>query len=339
MRSLFSIFAVVVTLGIPSGAISQNPAAPPPLRGAMVDLGGHRLHFDCVGAGRPTIVVENGFDEFSFDWNVVQTDLAKTHRVCTYDRAGYAWSDAGPKPRTFAQINLELHDALRALGERPPYILIGHAFGAPIVRNYAITYPSEVAGIVFVDGVSEDQRFEMWHKAVLMRDGANGKTVPDARESIVPDDKVEVATYYRPSKATTVDPPFDQLPPDIQKLHFWAQSQRSLAAAEENEREWSPEYFARWHSDPSLARLGAIPLIVLTREQGGFHDLDISAAQQESERKQTQRVLATLSSRGEQKIIHSGESAQIDNPDAIVDAVRDVSQQTRFSVHSAGHND
>jgi pimeloyl-ACP methyl ester carboxylesterase len=45
---------------------------------------------------------------------------------------------------------------------RGPFVLVGHAFGGPIVRNYAKIHPNEVADIVFVDAVSEDQRFEMW---------------------------------------------------------------------------------------------------------------------------------------------------------------------------------
>jgi pimeloyl-ACP methyl ester carboxylesterase len=80
----------------------------------------------------------------------------------------------GPAPRTFDQINLELHDAMAKLGEHGPFVLVGHSFGGPIVRNFARLYPDQVAGIVFLDAVSEDQRFEMWHKAVLMRDGAKG---------------------------------------------------------------------------------------------------------------------------------------------------------------------
>jgi pimeloyl-ACP methyl ester carboxylesterase len=293
----------------------------------MIDVGGYQLHFDCLGEGSPTVIIENDSGEFSFDWIAVQTAVAKTHRVCTYDRAGYAWSDPGPKPRTFAQINLELHNALHALNEHPPYILIGHGFGAPIIRNYALTYSSQVMALVFVDGISEDQRFEMWHRAVLMREGAKGRLIPSPRETIAADDKLEVATFYRPSKATAVEEPFNQLPVELQRLHLWAQSQRSLAAAEENEREWSPEYFARWHADPSTGKLGSIPLIVLTRDEGGFHDLDISAAQQESERRQTQRALASLSSRSEQRTIHAKENAEIDAPLAIVEAVLRVSEE------------
>jgi hypothetical protein len=54
------------------------------------------------------VVVENCLGDFSFDWVLVQARVSRFTRICTYDRAGYAWSDPGPKPRTFAQINLEL---------------------------------------------------------------------------------------------------------------------------------------------------------------------------------------------------------------------------------------
>jgi pimeloyl-ACP methyl ester carboxylesterase len=298
----------------------------------MVDLGGHRLHIDCIGKGKPTVILENGFEEFSFDWILVQTKVAKFTMVCAYDRAGYAWSDPGPKPRTFVQMNLELRDALAKLGEHGPFVLVGHLFGGPVVRNFATTYPSDVAGMVFVDAVSEDQRFEMWHKAVLMRDGAKGKTVPPPHEDFLPSDKPDTPTYYKAPQVGTVEPPFDRLPPGIQKLHLWAQSQRALASAEENERAWSPEYFARWHANPESSTLGPIPLVVLTRAQGGFRDdLDIPAAQQEAERKQNQARLAALSKNCDQRIVASGEDMQVEAPDAVVQAIQDVMEAARKS--------
>lgn len=148
------------------------PAVPP---GALVELGGHRLHVNCKGKGAPTVVVENGFDEFSFDWTAVQEKLAPSTRICTYDRAGYAWSDPGPVPRTFDQMKPELHDALEKRGENGPFVLVGHAFGGPVARNFALAYPADVAGMVFVDAVSEDDRFEMWHRAVLNARRREGK--------------------------------------------------------------------------------------------------------------------------------------------------------------------
>jgi pimeloyl-ACP methyl ester carboxylesterase len=292
--------------------------------GKMVDLGGHSLHFDCRGSGAPTVVVESGFDEFSFDWAQVQSEVAKFTRVCTYDRAGYAWSDSGPAPRTFAQINLELHDALAKLGERGPFVLVGHAFGGPIVRNFAMTYPKDVAAIVFVEAVSEDQRFGMWNKAVLMRDGAKGNAIPAPHMEILPSDKLPDSPYFSATRVSKIAAPFDRLPQELQTLHVWAQSQRLLAATEENERTWSPEYFAKWQAHPETATLGSIPLIVLTRQDGGVRDLDISAAQQESERKVNQSRLAALSTRSEQRMVASGEDMQLESPDAVVQAIRDA---------------
>jgi pimeloyl-ACP methyl ester carboxylesterase len=162
-------FSLAIVALSASTGMSQSASAPHPvLHGQLVNLNGHRLHIDCAGKGSPTVILEGGFEEFSFDWTLVQSKVSTFTRVCSYDRAGYAWSDSGPKPTTSAQINLELHEALTKLDERGPFILVGHSFGGPIVRNFATTYPSEVAGIVFVDAVSEEQRFEMWNRAVLM---------------------------------------------------------------------------------------------------------------------------------------------------------------------------
>ncbi len=126
----------------------------------MVDLGGHRLHVDCTGKGGPTVVVENGLGDFSFDWILVQQRVARFTRICTYDRAGYAWSDPGPLPRTFAQINMELRDALRRLGEHGPYRcwLPATPYGGPAMRNFATVYASDVVGVVFVDAAFEGMR-------------------------------------------------------------------------------------------------------------------------------------------------------------------------------------
>ena len=93
----FSGFLLAICLG----AMAQSGSAPAPT-GKLVELGGHRLHVNCSGKGSPTVVIENGLGDFSFDWILVQTRVAKFTRICAYDRAGYAWSDPGPKPRTFA---------------------------------------------------------------------------------------------------------------------------------------------------------------------------------------------------------------------------------------------
>ncbi|RPJ49774.1 MAG: hypothetical protein EHM21_06320, partial [Chloroflexi bacterium] len=78
-------------------------AYPPP--GQRVDVGGHRLHIHCTGAGSPTVVIDAGLGDWSTGWGFVQPEVAKTTRVCTYDRAGWAWSDPGPLPRDAAQFS------------------------------------------------------------------------------------------------------------------------------------------------------------------------------------------------------------------------------------------
>src|ERR1700730_10920245 len=151
------VVAAGISICIAAGAAEAAPKPP----GKLVDLGGHKLHVNCTGKGNPTVVVENGLGDFSFGWILVQSKVATFTRICTYDRAGYAWSDPGPKPRTYAQLNLELHDALAKLDERGPLILVGHSFGGGVVRNYAAAYPGDVAGMVLVDIVHEDQRIPM----------------------------------------------------------------------------------------------------------------------------------------------------------------------------------
>src|SRR5690349_5687909 len=129
---LFS--ACVWFAALTAGGVAQRPPAP----GKLVDLGGYRVHLNCSGSGPKTVVVESGFDEVSSDWKLVQDRVAKFARVCTYDRAGYGWSDPGPMPRTLAQTNLDLRRLLQKAGERGPFVLVGHSFGGVVARQFAL---------------------------------------------------------------------------------------------------------------------------------------------------------------------------------------------------------
>ena len=81
----------------------------------------------------------------------VQPEVAKTTRICTYDRAGMGWSEASPQPRTAREYAKELHTLLAKANERGPYVLVGHSMGGFTVIVYAHDYPAEVAGLVLVD--------------------------------------------------------------------------------------------------------------------------------------------------------------------------------------------
>jgi pimeloyl-ACP methyl ester carboxylesterase len=128
---------------------------PPP--GVLLDVGGHRLHLRCVGAGEPVTVLEGGADFFSADWIWVQSSVASVTRVCAYDRAGSGFSEPGPRPRDGARVAGELHALLRAAGEPGPYVLAGHSVGGLYARVFAAAYPAEVAGVVLIDPGHPDQ--------------------------------------------------------------------------------------------------------------------------------------------------------------------------------------
>jgi pimeloyl-ACP methyl ester carboxylesterase len=134
----------------------------------------------------------------------------------------------------------------------------------------------------------------------------------------------------RAAEPVGIEPPYDRLPLAEQRLHAWAAAQPSVETAENSQREWSAEYFARWDARSQKGELGALPLIVLTRERGGYSDnLDMPAVDLERNRLDAQQSLAALSSRGRQRMIPSGHSMHLEAPDAVAQAIRDVAQMAR----------
>jgi pimeloyl-ACP methyl ester carboxylesterase len=158
-------FAGIVLVLLVAGTITESvlesreeEAYPAP--GRLIDLGDHRLHIHCEGpAGvSPTVVLEAGGTAFSTTWALIQSQAAKSARVCSYDRAGLGWSESGHQPRNAETAARELHALLLAAGEAGPYLLAGHSYGAIIIRKYFEVYPDDVTGMVFVDPSFPRQR-------------------------------------------------------------------------------------------------------------------------------------------------------------------------------------
>jgi len=120
-------------------------------RGRLVDAGGFKLHLHCTGAGSPHVILDAGLGDPYLVWEEIQSQLEKNTRVCSYDRAGTGWSEAGPRPRTFQRSAEELHTALKNADETGPYVLVGHSAGANSARLFAARYPDETAGLVLID--------------------------------------------------------------------------------------------------------------------------------------------------------------------------------------------
>ena len=136
---------------------AEEVLRPYSMPGRLVNIGTHRLHIHCTGEGTPAVIIDSGLGGVSLEWKIVQAGMAKYVRVCSYDRAGYGWSDPGPEPRTTQQITKELHALLINADIPPPYILVGHSFGGYNIRYFASTYPQNVAGLVLVDASHPDQ--------------------------------------------------------------------------------------------------------------------------------------------------------------------------------------
>ena len=128
----------------------RSDARTRPAPGVILEVDGVRLHANCTGSGSPTVVLESGLGDSSLVWAEVQHRLAARHRVCSYDRAGIAWSAAGAEWDW--QIGMrQLRGLLAAAGERPPYVLVGHSSGVNYMRLYALSHPEEVAGLVLIE--------------------------------------------------------------------------------------------------------------------------------------------------------------------------------------------
>jgi pimeloyl-ACP methyl ester carboxylesterase len=130
---------------------SNNPPA-----GRLVNSKGRRTHIYCLGSGAPSVIFISGLGETYASWSKVQSEVARTTKACSYDRAGLGWSDPSQGPRDVSQMADELHDLLVASDLLPPYVVVGHSLGGGVARVFAAKYPQEVAGLIFVDAVTPD---------------------------------------------------------------------------------------------------------------------------------------------------------------------------------------
>jgi hypothetical protein len=108
-------------------------------------------------------------------------------------------------------------------------------------------------------------------------------------------------------------------------MHLWAQGLPGVEDAENSQREWSEVYFADWLAKTREGSLGSLPLVVLSRADGGYTtDLDVPASQMERERKDGQVKLFGLSTNSRQFIIQSGHNMELEAPEDVSSAIRRV---------------
>jgi pimeloyl-ACP methyl ester carboxylesterase len=127
----------------------------------MVKVGAAQLHVVQGGSGPFTVVFEAGFASDLAVWRKVMPDAARQARVLAYSRAGTGQSPPRAAPLGLEQSAAEFEQMLAAAGAKPPYILVGHSYGAFLIRHFAARHPEQIAGLVFVDPADEGLETEL----------------------------------------------------------------------------------------------------------------------------------------------------------------------------------
>ena len=307
------------------------PPIPPP--GRLIDLGTHRLHIHCTGTGTPAVVFDAALGGSSISWRLVQSAVSDVTTACTYDRAGFGWSEAGPRPRTATRIADELGRLLRLAAVPPPYVLVGHSFGGLTMRLFAERNPALVAGFVFVDPAHPEDWLEppaaerariakgvrlCRHGAAAARLGlatlvaalvsagalnaARGVTALVSRGGLRRQDEEILA-------------PVSKLPHDVRPMLKWMWTQ--------------PRFFEALGSqiESICASAAEVPL---QPDYGERPLVTISATDASAQRLARQDALARQSTRGRHLVAeNSGHWIPLDEPAMVVAAIRDVVQAVR----------
>ena len=295
--------------------------------GTLVPADGTRLNLYCMGSGSPAVVFDSGWEDWAPVWTIVQPEVAKWTRACSYDRAGAGFSDPGPLPRTSVRIADELRSALHNGGIEGPYILVGHAFGGDNVRTFAARYPAEVAGLVLVEADVTSSPEERRGQARLIA------SLRECRDAIAAG-KPLPALPGRPAR-TCAQQFFRGLPeamwsPELNtKLLELAQTKVAMYDAYISEMEQMPqdETYLEKHSRP----LGSLPIRVLSTGNHGIHALDqahpLNAEQQKYEHEVAREQAGWLALSSNAKQLFTDKSSEyipFDQPSFVVEAIHEV---------------
>ena len=288
----------------PMAEAADAKAFPPP--GQLVDVGGYRLHINCTGTGSPTVVIEAGLGDWSTTWRgYVQPEVAKTTRVCTYDRAGMGWSEPGPLPRDAAQFAKELHTLLQNANIPGPYVMVGHSLGGLGVRVFVHDYSAEVSGVVLIESMNSKQSTQSPAKVQVQ---SQSRSQPFSLQAALARFGVVRLLVKLPGIAPSV--------PANEEAYYPLYIRPQSLQATTNESQGMP---AAGAEAAAVKTFGDLPLIVLTAKLNSNSDW-----------LERQAELLQLSSNSRQLFAEkSGHNIQVEEPDAAVAAILQMVQQVR----------
>jgi pimeloyl-ACP methyl ester carboxylesterase len=304
--------------------VSQGSAAP----GRLIDVGGRKLHLLCSGSGSPTVILMAGGGAFSIDWALVQPRVADGTRVCSYDRAGLAWSDPGPADETVEQTVEDLHALLMTAGEKSPYLLVGASIGGIFIRAYQRAFPDEVAGLVFTNSSNQVGT------SVKGKVGLIWELTEDEIRSVFP-----LPPSVKGPSPTREGEPFDRLSPQLQAvrlgldIRLW-EKRDPAKAGPESLLSWRREFLREFDETDTSPKfpLGEVPVVVVSSRpvasESERQSRNGAAARLDFLSSNTMHVTAT----------GSGHEIHLYQPDVVVQAVlRAVSAvRTRRSLATRG---
>jgi len=332
-RGVIGALVVLVILMI-AGAIYQSVASAsdakkyPPM-GQLYDVGDYRLHLYCTGEGSPTVILEAGAGSPGLIWTYVQPEIAKTTRVCSYDRAGFGWSDPAPGPLGSDEVAADLHALLEAADVPAPYVLVGHSAGGVYVRAFARLYPSEVVGMVLVDSTHEAQNASFPQEYQELNKIQNAMF--DFCRIVSPFGLMRVTRFFDMLTAAY------NMDAETGKVFLSTMNRTNFCQAAAAEAEALSTLISQTPSS-----LGDLPLIVLTADTSEDEMLAQIPAYLQSIAgpemikkafevgRDMQKELVGLSSRGRQIMVpNSGHMIPLDQPGVVIDAIREIVEQAR----------
>jgi pimeloyl-ACP methyl ester carboxylesterase len=319
-RGLAGLAVLIILLAV-VGYVVEHTAAPRDMKrypppGQMIEVENHMLHLYCTGSGSPTVILEAAATSSSLDWGYVQPEIAKLTRVCSYDRAGFGWSELGDPPRTARRAAGELHTLLAAAGENGPFILVGASYGGHVVRVYAHDYPEEVSGLVLVDPRPEKflsipyiRKQSASSLPVLRAITLLGEVgVPRLMAATIPDKMIPLAAVplYRETPGSYAI---------VFQSKLWYASYAEAQAMETNDEQVA-----------AIGSLGSMPLIVIRHGKPMFGSLPASEAKaMEQYWQDFLEEIARQSSAGQIVVAKdSGHAIQLEQPSIIIDSVKQM---------------
>jgi pimeloyl-ACP methyl ester carboxylesterase len=336
------IWAAALAVCVAAGpATAQAPGAIPsaiyttPAR--LIDIGGgRRLNLFCQGHG-PVVLMETGFSDTTMTWRNVQAQIATFATACSYDRAGLGFSDAADHPADLVNNAKDLERLIKAAGFDEP-VLVGHSLGGLYVGYYARTHPGQVAGLVLVDPSIFSPRALfaklLGPEAMAKRDAARLEQVEHYRHCL----DLAKAGQLVPGRAADAscldDPPLEDPVLHAETDRQLARAQTQAATASEDlsyagETPTSPRPDeVQWNAAPPLA--ADLPVILLKRpiakpaamDQTVFDGLIADASARQAAQAPTPGGRVTT-------VANTGHQIQLDQPKAVIDAVREMVERTR----------